>query len=130
MICPDCESSDVVPFGKVIRKNRGKIQRYACKNCGKTWVPPQEQIETTETKPTDGQDILMERRPEIDKINLERAKMERMINETQKFFEDLKKEFWVTDADIAELCAKLNDLYSPNSHSESKNYEENRANKN
>lgn len=111
MTCVDCESSDVVPFGKVIRKNRGKVQRYACKKCGKTWVPSQEQIQTIET-PKDGQEVLIEKRPETDRMNLERAKMGRMISKTQKFFEDLKKEFWATDADIAALCASLNEHYT------------------
>lgn len=115
MQCIDCKSSDVVPFGKVIRKNRGKVQRYACKNCGKTWVPSQVQTKTIEAEPKDCQDTLMESRPQIDRINLERAKKEKMFDETQRFFDKLKEEFWATDADIAELCAKLNEHYNPNS---------------
>lgn len=34
-----------------------------------------------------------------------------MISDTQKFFEKMKKEYWVTDTEIAELCARLNDAY-------------------
>ena len=112
MQCPHCESTDIASSGYVNRANRGKVHRYACNNCGKTFIP-QEQTKTTETVQEKGQNILMEKRPAIDKINMERAKADKMFLETQKFFENLKLKFWATDEEIEKLVVRLNEHYNP-----------------
>ena len=34
-ICPNCKSENVIKWTKRKTQNRGLIQRYKCKNCGK-----------------------------------------------------------------------------------------------
>jgi len=35
--CPACNSKDIVKFGRILRAG-GKVQRYACNDCGKIIV--------------------------------------------------------------------------------------------
>lgn len=37
MACPKCSSDNIVKYGKVIRKG-GKVQRYACNDCGHAFI--------------------------------------------------------------------------------------------
>ena len=38
IICPICKSEKVIKWTKRQTQNRGLIQRYKCKGCGKTFV--------------------------------------------------------------------------------------------
>jgi len=38
IICPKCKSKEVIKWGKRKTENRGKVQRYRCKNCSETFI--------------------------------------------------------------------------------------------
>ena len=38
IICPKCKSKEIRKDGKRKTQNRGKIQRYKCKNCNKRFI--------------------------------------------------------------------------------------------
>jgi transposase-like protein len=105
--CPYCKSTELVPYGTVIRAGRGRVQRFACKSCGRSFTPPKE-FELTKTQtPDDAQDLLLSKRPELDRINRDRARKEKFLTELEENIEKLSNKYFMTSEEVSEMVRKL-----------------------